>query len=601
MSKTIRIGGACAFVGDSIIGPRQLVQVEGMQYLVFDYLAEMTLSGFAHARKSNPTGGFATEFIDVALREILPLCMQRKIRLVANAGGLNPRGCAAAIEALARELGCAPRVAFIEGDDCRPLLSALRNADTRDFYSGTPMPQGIENANVYLGALPIARALDLGADIVVTGRIVDSATTLGVLMHEFGWSPEDYDLLAAGSLAGHILECGAQATGGIFTDWEQIPDWENIGYPYVDVAGDGRFTVCKPVGTGGKVTPAVVSEQILYEVGDPANYILPDVICDFTQVVVVQDGENRVRVEGARGLPPPPTYKLSATYQQGYRCISQVSIFGVDAVKKARRTGEALLQRVRNLFAIKGFDDFEKISVTVLGAEDSYGPHANALAAREAVARIAVTHSDKNALELFSRESRAPGVSFAPGTTSGSALTLNGRPAVEPRYRLFSCLVPKDWVAVPTVIMNGEEIAVPIPVSRAVHPAAADNNAFTEDVATAPRREHSGETVPLMALAHGRSGDKGDTSNVAIIARRPEDLPLLRSELTVERVRAYLGHLVYGEVTRYEVPGLNALNFLMTEALDGGGPTSLRPDPMGKGMAQMLLGMPIAVPRSYCI
>jgi acyclic terpene utilization AtuA family protein len=599
MSKTIRIGGACAFVGDSIIGPRQLVEVEGMQYLVFDYLAEMTLSGFAHARKSNPAAGFATEFIDVTLQEILPLCMQRGIRLVANAGGLNPRGCAEAIEALARELGCAPRVAFIEGDDCLPLLPALRSAGTQDFYSGTPMPRDIENANVYLGAVPIARALDLGADIVVTGRIVDSATTLGVLMHEFGWAPEAYDLLAAGSLAGHILECGAQATGGIFTDWEQIPDWENIGYPYVDVADDGCFTVCKPTGTGGKVTPAVVSEQILYEVGDPANYILPDVICDFTRVVVTQDGEDRVRVQGARGLPPPSTYKLSATYQQGYRCISQVSIFGVDAVKKARRTGDALLQRVRNLFEIKSFGDFEKVSVTVLGAEDSYGPHANAFATREAVARIAVTHSDKNALEIFSRESRAPGVSFAPGTTSGSALTLNGRPAVEPRYRLFSCLVPKEWVAVPRVILNGEEIVVPISVSPvSVNSAAAVNDAIVEDFATAPRSEHSAETAPLIALAHGRSGDKGDSSNIAIIARRPEDLPLLRRELTVERVRAYLGHLVHGEVMRYEVPGLNALNFLLTEALDGGGPTSLRTDPMGKGMAQMLLGMPIAVPRN---
>jgi hypothetical protein len=605
MSKTIRIGGACAFVGDSIIGPRQLVHVEGMQYLVFDYLAEMTLSGFAHARKSNPAGGFATEFIDVALREILPICMQRGIRLVANAGGLNPRGCAAAIEALARELGCAPRVAFIEGDDCLPLLPALRNADTRDFYSGTPMPQGIENANVYLGALPIARALDLGADIVVTGRIVDSATTLGVLMHEFGWSPQDYDLLAAGSLAGHILECGAQATGGIFTDWEQIHDWENIGYPYVEVADDGRFSVAKPVGTGGKIIPAVVSEQILYEVGDPANYVLPDVICDFTQVTVVQDGDNRVCVEGARGLPPPSAYKLSATYQQGYRCISQVSIFGVDAVKKARRTGEALLQRVRNLLEIKGFDDFEKVSVTVLGAEDSYGPHAKTFAVREAVARIAVTHSDKNALEIFSRESRAPGVSFAPGTTSGSALTLNGRPAVEPRYRLFSCLVAKDQLAAPRVILNGEEITVPIstfsptshPANRDDKNAAAVNNTVAEGFAIERRSEHAGETVPLMALAHGRSGDKGDTSNIAIIARRPEYLPLLRVELTAERVRAYLSHLVHGEVTRYEVPGLNALNFLLTDALDGGGPTSLRPDPMGKGLAQMLLGMPVAVPH----
>jgi hypothetical protein len=590
MSKTIRIGGASAFIGDSIIGPRQLVQVEGMQYLVFDYLAEMTLSGFAHARRSNPAGGFSAEFVDVVLREILPVCMERGIRLVANAGGLNPRGCVAAIEALARELGCAPRVACVEGDDCLPLLPALREAGIRDFYTDTPMPGGIENANVYLGALPIARALALGADIVVTGRIVDSATTLGVLMHEFGWKADDYDRLAAGSLAGHILECGPQATGGLFTDWEEIPGWENIGYPYVDVASDGVFVVGKPDATGGRVCTMAVSEQILYEVGDPARYVLPDVICDFTQVTVAQEGEERVRVQGARGLPPPPTYKLVATHQQGYRCIAQVSVFGIDAVKKARRTGEALLNRIRQLLLDKNFDDFEKASITVLGAEDSYGPHAHAHPLREAVVRIAVAHVDKDALEIFSRESRAPGISFAPGTTSGSGLTLNAKPAVEPRYCLFSCLVPKEQVPVSTVTIDKERTEVPLPLIDTMIPAA---DAPREYPVAAPD-ESSAQTVPLITLAHGRSGDKGDTSNVAIIARDPKDLPLLRRELTPERVRAYLGHLVQGEVTRYEVPGLNALNFLLTGALDGGGPTSLRPDPMGKGMAQLVLGMEIA-------
>jgi hypothetical protein len=591
--KTVRIGGACAFVGDSIIGPRQLVQVEGMQYLVFDYLAEMTLSSFAQARKVDPRRGYASDFIDVTLREILPQCMERGIRLVANAGGLNPRGCAAAIEALARDLGCAPRIACIEGDDCLPLLPALAAAGVRDFYAGTPMPGHIDSANVYLGALPIARALAMGADIVITGRIVDSATTLGVLMHEFGWTPDDHDLLAAGSLAGHILECGAQATGGIFTDWEQIPGWENIGYPCIDCTRDGGFVVTKPPGTGGRVSTATVSEQILYEIGDPGCYVLPDVVCDFTQVRVTQEGEDRVRVEGARGRPPPPAYKLSASYQQGYRCVVQVAVFGADAVNKARRTGDALLGRVRGLLREKGLGDFEKTSVTVLGAEDSYGPHAAPTATfREAVARIAVAHSSLAALDIFSREARAPGVSFAPGTTAGSALTLNGRAAVEPRYQLFSCLVPKGQLPAPQIVMD--EVCVPVvipdggtePMPTPAETATPAGPPWRGDAVTA--------TVPLITLAHGRSGDKGDTSNIAIIARRPEDLALLRRELTPERVRDYLGHLVHGNVTRYEVPGLHALNFLMTGALDGGGPTSLRPDPMGKGMAQMLLGMLIA-------
>ncbi|MDM0086982.1 MULTISPECIES: acyclic terpene utilization AtuA family protein [unclassified Variovorax] len=593
--KTVKIGGACAFIGDSLIGPRQLVDVEGMQYLVFDYLAEMTLSSFAQARKVNPALGYAGDFVEVTLREILPRCLERGIRLVANAGGLNPRGCAAAIEALAKEMGCAPRVAFIEGDDSLALLPALAAEHTPDFYTGEAMPEAIDSANVYLGALPIARALALGADIVVTGRIVDSATTLGVLVHEFGWTAEAYDRLAAGSLAGHILECGAQATGGIFTDWASVPDWENIGYPYVECDAEGGFVVCKPAGTGGCVTPATVSEQILYEVGDPARYVLPDVVCDFTQVTAVAAGPDRVRVTGARGMAPPPTYKLAATYQQGWRCTAQVSVFGAEAVAKARRTGDALLGRVRRLLHEKGLGDFERSAVTVLGAEDSYGPHAAPSVLREAIARVAVTHARKEALEIFSREARAPGVSFAPGTTSGSALTLNGRAAVEPRYRLYSCLVAKERLPAPRVVLGDRQESVPIPCGGGpVPPSAASPSAgpgSTQLMATAAAMRQ----VPLIALAYGRSGDKGDTSNIAVIARRPEDLDLLRRVLTPERVRAYLAHLVHGEVTRYEVPGLGAFNFFMTEALDGGGPSSLRPDPMGKGMAQLLLGMPIPI------
>ncbi|HYP85787.1 acyclic terpene utilization AtuA family protein [Variovorax sp.] len=590
MDKIIRIGGACGFLGDSILGPRQLAAVEGMHYLVFDYLAEMTLSSFAHAHRADPQAGFAADFVSVTLRELLPACRQRGIRLVANAGGLNPAGCAAAIEALSRELGCPVRVAWVEGDDCLGLLPGLAASDVRDFYTGAPMPEGITNANAYLGALPIARALALGADIVVTGRIVDSATTLGILMHEFEWPASDFDRLAAGALAGHLLECGAQATGGLYTDWEDVPDWAHIGYPYVEAGADGTFVVCKAPGTGGLLTPATVSEQVLYEVGDPACYVLPDVVCDFSAVRLTQDGAQRVRVEGARGLPPPPTYKVCATFQQGYRCSVQLSVFGADAVRKARRTGDALLARVRELVAASGEDDFDRTAVSVLGAEDAYGPHARPDAGlREALLRIGATHARPAPLALLSREARAAGVSFAPGTTSGSALALDSRAAVEPLYRLFTCLVDKRLLPAPRVLMEGRQHMVPLADVEMAPPRPGP--AAAGDCAPAPR---SDRRVPLIELAHGRSGDKGDTSNIAVIARRPEDLPLLRRELTPQKVRAYLGHLVHGEVYRYEVPGLGALNFLLTQSLDGGAPSSLRPDPMGKGLAQMLLGMPVS-------
>lgn len=592
MDRIVRIGGACAFIGDSVLGPRQLIQVPGMQYLVFDYLAEMTLSSFALERKTRPEGGYASDFVQVTLREILPTCMDKGIRLVANAGGLNPRACADAIAALARSLGCTPRIAWVEGDDCLALLPALRAEDVRDFYSGAPMPPQIDSANAYLGATPIARALALGADIVVTGRIVDSAATLGILLHEFGWAADALDQLAAGSLAGHILECGAQATGGIFTDWEQVPGWEHIGYPYIDCHADGTLIVRKPEGTGGLLNTATVSEQILYEVGDPGCYVLPDVVCDLREVRVAMEADGGVRVTGARGLPPPPAYKVSATWLDGYRCTVQVSVFGQDAIAKARRTADALLARVRRMLSDQGHADFSKVHVSVLGAEDSYGPHATQAPLREAVARIAVTHNSAAALDILSREARAAGVSFAPGTTSGSALTLNSRAAVEPRYRLFSFLLDKQRLPAARVHLDGQTHAAPLPAVRCATPVSTVPPAGP----TAPASPGDASAA-LITLAHGRSGDKGDSSNIAIIARYADDLPLLRRELTPERVRAHLGHLVRGSVVRYEVPGLNALNFLLQEALDGGGPSSLRPDPMGKGMAQQLLGMVVGTGR----
>ena len=592
-SDAVLIGGASAFVGDSILGPTQLVAVPGMQYLVFDYLAEMTLSGFSQTRKTDPRLGYSTEFVDYVLPQIAKTCADNRIRLVANAGGLNPEACAAAIEKHLVELNVPLKVAYVVGDDCMHLVDSLRDIGVKDFYTSAPMPEHVDSANVYLGALPISSALAMGADIVVTGRIVDSAATLGILMHEFGWRHDDFDRLASGSLAGHVLECGAQATGGIFTDWERVPDWENIGYPYAVCRPDGSFVLRKPANTGGLIDPMAVKEQILYEVGDPARYVLPDVVCDFTDVTVTSIGEEQVLVAGARGSLAPSTYKMSASYQDGYRCTAQVSVFGVDAVKKARRTCEALLARTRRLLQGRGFADFSKSAATVIGAEDGYGPHAQESTCREAIARLAVTHDSQEALDLFSRESRAPGVSFAPGTTSGSALTLNSRPPVEPLHKLFTCLVPKDALARPTIVVGGErnEVAVPTEGSSALP-------YFNRDQVDpiSPDERVGSSCILLRSIAHGRSGDKGDTSNIAIIARDPSDFDYLKEVLTVHRVRAHLGHLVKGSINRYEVPGIQALNFLMDQALDGGGPSSLRTDPMGKGMAQMLLEVGIPPP-----
>ena len=439
--KVVRIGGASGFWGDSSLGPVQLVREGGIDYLVFDYLAELTMSILAGARMKRPEEGYATDFVTVALRSVLKQAVAQGIRIVSNAGGVNPRGCAAAVQALADELGVPVRIAIVTGDDVLALAPAMRAAGAVDLSSGDPLPEKLVTANAYLGALPIARALDAGADIVITGRCVDSAVTLGVLLHEFSWAADDFDRLAAGSLAGHIIECGCQATGGLHTDWAAVPDWANIGYPIVECHEDGSFILTKPPETGGLVTPATVGEQLLYEIGDPASYLLPDVTCDFRQVRMEQAGLHRVLVTGARGRPPTGTYKVSATAAVGFKVSAQLTIVGIDAAAKAKRTGEALLERGRRLLRESGAADFLATHVELLGTESAYGPHARPLPTREVVLRLTVTHADRQALEMFSREFAAPGTSWSPGTTG-----VGGRPSVAPVLRQFAFLMPKEQV-----------------------------------------------------------------------------------------------------------------------------------------------------------
>ena len=586
--KVVRIGGASGFWGDSMVGAPQLVNSGLIDYLVFDYLAETTMSILASARARKPEMGYATDFVDIAMKSVLPEVMRRGIKVVANAGGINPRGCAEALRILAEAQGLSPRIAVVEGDDVASLMPRLREAGTRDMFTGEPLPEKILSASAYLGALPVARALDAGADIVITGRGVDSAVTLGPLIHEFGWSAEDYDRLAGGSLAGHIIECGCQATGGLHTDWDRVPDWPNIGYPVIECRNDGSFVVTKPPGTGGIVLRAAVAEQMLYEIGDPGAYLLPDVSCDFRDVRIEQIAEDRVRVSGARGFAPTDSYKVSATMMEGYRCAGTMVIVGIDAAAKARRTGEAIIARTRKILTEAGMPDYTAAEVELLGAETLYGPHARTQASREVMVRVVVDHPMKPALEIFAREIAPSGTSWSPGTTSPGG----GRPSASPLIKPLAFLLDKRELSVGFVI-DGQRTEVPIPRPGGKAPSAATSTPADWIDPDEPMVD-----VPLIKLAWARSGDKGNLSNIGVIARRSEWLPLIWARVTPESVKQYFAHLVKGRVERFYLPGVSAINYLMYEALDGGGPASTRMDPLGKGMGQMLLDMPVAVPRS---
>jgi hypothetical protein len=590
--KAVRIGGASAFWGDSAVSVPQLVRGGELDYLSFDYLAELTMSLLSRARAKDPAAGWATDFVDAALADTLGEIASRRIRIVSNAGGMNPRACAAALARHAAEAGVRLRIAIVEGDDVLARVEALRASGARDMFSGAPLPAKLMSANAYLGAFPIARALERGADVVITGRCVDSALPLGALIAEFGWKPSDWDLLAAGSLVGHILECGAQGSGGLHTDWERVERWDEIGYPIAECTADGSFVVTKAPGTGGLVERAVVAEQMLYEIGDPGAYVLPDVVCDFTSVTMADDGPDRVRVRGARGRPCTPTYKVSATFVDGMRATGMLTIIGIDAAAKARRTAAAVLARTRRMFEERGLADYRDTLVEILGAESVYGPHGRAAQAREVVMRLSVEHDDRRALEIFAREIAPAGTSWSPGTTGAG-----GRPKATPIVRLTSFLVPKSDVDATIECEGARESIVPIVPDRPWTPAPVLSADAT------PNRAVDGtpvETidVPLIALAWARSGDKGDSANIGVIARDPAYVPILRDALTPERVAAYFAHLVRGRVRRFDVPGIDAFNLTLDEALGGGGMASMRIDPLAKGMAQMLLDIPIAVPIS---
>jgi len=586
-TNSVRIGGAAGFWGDSLDGARQLVVRGGVDFLVSDYLAEVTMSLLARARKRRPDAGYVPDFID-AITPLLRDIRERGIRVISNAGGVNPAAAAAALQDRAQALGLAFKIAVVTGDDLMPRVKDLRHRQVKEMFTGAELPASLLSANAYLGAKPIAAALDGGADIVITGRCVDSAVTLGALVHHFGWSWSDWDRLAQGSVAGHLLECSTQVTGGICTDWAEVPGWDDMGLPIADCNADGTFVISKPEDTGGLITPLTVGEQLLYEIGDPSAYVLPDVQCDLRHVRLLQAGDNRVQVLGAKGRPPTPHLKVSATYADGFRAIGTVTLAGRDAAAKAERAGEAIFARARRMLANRQLGDFTETSVEVLGTQATYGAAARAQAsqAREVVLKIGATHAEERALEVFAREIIPAASSMAQGLTGFFA----GRPSVQPVVRLFSFLWPKADV-LPVVTLAGNDTAIAFDAAPA---QAAPQSTVSPVPASAPLAPTA--NVPLIALAVGRSGDKGNCANIGIMARRPEYLPWIKAALTEHRLKTWFAHTGVTKVERFDLPGMHAINFLLHDALGGGGMASLRIDPQGKAFAQMLMDIDVAVP-----
>ncbi len=591
MKAIVRVANASGYWGDD---PDALVrQVTGgpVDYVTMDFLAEITMVILQRQRRRDPQAGFAADFVE-QLERALPAIVERGVCVVVNAGGINPTGCADAIEALCKRCGASLPIGVVTGDDLLPRLDALERAGVRldhmDGERGYEEIRGkIAAANAYIGAQPLVAALRAGARIVVAGRTTDAALALAPLVHEFNWAWDDWDRLAAGIAAGHILECGAQATGGNFTDWLRVPSMLDIGYPIAEAEPDGSFAITKHPGTGGIVTTRTITEQLLYEIGDPRAYLTPDVTADFTSLRLTQDGADRVRVTGARGLPPPETLKASIVYRSGYRAVGTVLLSGPNVISKAERLAEMVWNRVGTDFADRRTD--------CIGFNACWGGAAAADAEpNEVVFRIGVADNDRAKLERFAKHLLGFALQGPPGLG-----IFGGRPEVQEAFGFWPALVPRQLVTAEVAVRRADqttttaEVPMHLP-GRGREPRPPEPVVSTTDTAAA--RTGRVQQVRLDTIAHARSGDKGDHANIGVAARSAEAYAYLREVLSANRVRAFFRDRVAGPVVRYELPNLLAFNFLLHHSLGGGGTLSLRVDHQGKTLAQGLLTLELDVP-----
>ncbi|MFD9943408.1 acyclic terpene utilization AtuA family protein [Nonomuraea sp. NPDC059023] len=553
---TLRVANCSGFYGDRLSAAREMVEGGPIDVLTGDWLAELTMLILAGNRlKGRP--GYAPTFLK-QVEEVLGTCLERGIKIVSNAGGLDPEGCAAAVTDLAARLGLSASVAAVSGDDLTGRDLDLTNADTGEKLDATPL-----TANAYLGGRPIAAALTAGADVVVTGRVTDAALVTGPGIWRYGWRPTDYDALAGSVAAGHVIECGCQATGGNYAFFTEIPGLTHCGFPIAELESDGSSVITKHPGTGGAVTVGTVTAQLLYEIGGP-RYLGPDVTAHFDTVTLEQEAPDRVRVSGVRGSPPPDTLKVAVNYLGGYRNTMTLMLTGLDLEEKARVAQEAIWARVPR----EAFDDVD-VSVD------------------PPLLRITVMSADaKVAGRAFSSAVVETGLASYPGfyglTPPGNA---------SPYGVYWPVLVPAGSVRA-RVTVDGTPVEVP---AGAEHTGGFDGTAAEAPAYT------GGPTAraPLGRVAGARSGDKGGNANLGVWVRSPAQYGWLAAYLTADRLRELLPRLAGYRLDRYELPNLNAVNFVVHGLLGRGVAASPRLDPQAKALGEELRAQMADIPADY--
>lgn len=592
MKRKIRIGNAGGYWGDDLSALKRQLSGGNLDYITMDFLAEITMSILQRQRKLNPDLGYAVDFL-TQLEECLPLIAKKGTRVISSAGGINPIGMGRKIVQMAQKQGLDIKVGVVYGDDIVDQLYELSAAGERfsnmetgeDFFD---VRSRISSANIYLGAEPVVMALDQGCQVIVTGRVTDTGITLAPMIHEFGWDMDDWDKMAAGIVAGHLIECGCQVSGGNISDWHEIQSFHNIGYPIIEMEASGEFVVTKHSRTGGMVSEKTVKEQLVYEMGDPSNYISPDGVARFDTIQIKQTGKDRVRVWGIKGKPEPDFLKVSMSYDDGWKSSGEVLVCGPNTQKKA--------EIIADIFWRKLNHDYEATRTEMIGSGSIWPAPLSDYESNEILLRFGVRDHD---LEKVKEFGKALSTLILSGP-AGMAVTGQGRPKPKPVIAYWPALIHRSRVKakVLTIACDGSEdfheILFPIRVQ------ALPDTSEPKGSSRPKYKKSSGKAVActLQDIAYARSGDKGDTCNVGVLARSGAIYDWLVDNLTSSAVRKFFKGITFGEVTRYELDNIHALNFLLDQTLDGGGTRSLMIDPQGKTLAQALLQMPITVPSS---
>lgn len=576
-AKSVRIGCNSAFWGDSSISATQLIDHGNLDYLVGDYLAEITMSLLAKVKLKNENFGFTPDFL-LHIKNRLDQIQQQNIRVITNAGGMNPKALAKKLKSLHPSL----KIAAITGDDLMLQNHPKFNAEN-----------GYISANSYLGSQAIVEALKSDAQIIITGRVVDSALVTASLVFETQVQPDDFDCLSTFSLAGHLIECGAHATGGIFTDWEQIADgfW-NIGFPIVEfdlgAKNLDQFLVTKPDNTGGQVTFGTVAEQLVYEIDDPENYVLPDVVCDWSGVELSEIGKNLVQVKGAKGKPPTSELKVSATTQGKFVLKSTCLIFGGKSVTKAVKSVEGVFQRVETVLKTK----FSRKLIYPIGAGFSQTGQFTETSTGETAVWIAAEHENKKVLDFLAIELASIGTGGAPGFTA----LIGGRPKASPVFRLEPKARCSRSDCQIEIFYSDDDFQKGFKFEE----SQAKNFTNLDEKSRLAQISHEGvenfqpePKTKIQDLAFCRSGDKGNHCNIGVVARDSKYYQFLDEKLTVEFMEKNFKHFFDEEIKieKFYLPGICGFNFMLYDSLGGGGVASLRPDPQGKSYGQLLASL----------